>query len=134
MTSRPLPETRPKIWDGLVAAAVIALAVIVAAGFYAPKKAGGPLTVVVSAEGNVLERGTLLELSGTHTYTNRGYTLTVDIADGMVNVTDSDCPGHDCQHTPPISRAGQSIVCLPAQIVIHLEGVSSADAPDLIVG
>ena len=58
----------------------------------------------------------------------------MDIADGTVNVVDSDCPGHDCQHTPPISRAGQSIVCLPAQIVISLEGVEAADAPDIVVG
>ena len=134
MTSIPLPKTKPTRWDGLVAAAVILLAVIAAIGFYAPKKAGGPLTVVISAQGEVLEQGTLLELSGTHTYTSRGYTLTVDIADGTVNVTDSDCPGHDCQHTPPISRSGQSIVCLPAQIVIHLEGAPEGNTPDLIVG
>lgn len=133
MSTRKLPETKPTWWDGLVAAAVIALAVIVAAGFYAPKKADGPLRVVISAEGETLEQGTLLELSGTRVYTNRGYTLTVEIADGAVNVVDSDCPGHDCQHTPPISRSGQSIVCLPAQIVITLEGASS-DAPDVVVG
>ena len=133
MSTRKLPETKPTWWDGLVAAAVIALAVIVAAGFYAPKKADGPLRVVISAEGETLEQGTLLELSGTRVYTNRGYTLTVEIADGAVNVVDSDCPGHDCQHTPPISRAGESIVCLPAQIVITLEGASS-DAPDVVVG
>ena len=133
MSTRKLPETKPTWWDGLVAAAVIALAVIVAVGFYAPKKADGPLRVVISAEGKTLEQGTLLELSGTRVYTNRGYTLTVEIADGAVNVVDSDCPGHDCQHTPPISRSGQSIVCLPAQIVITLEGASS-DAPDVVVG
>ena len=130
---RRSPETKPTWWDSLVAAAVIALAVIVAVGFYAPKGGNGPLTVVISAGGEVVEQGTLLELSGIHTYTNRGYTLTVDIADGTVNVTDSDCPGHDCQHTPPISRSGQSIVCLPAQIVISLEG-ASLDAPDVVVG
>ena len=133
MSTRKLPETKPTWWDGLVAAAVIALAVIVAVGFYAPKKADGPLRVVISAEGETLEQGTLLELSGIHVYTNRGYTLTVEIADGAVNVVDSDCPGHDCQHTPPISRAGESIVCLPAQIVISLQGAST-DAPDVVVG
>lgn len=133
MSTKKSPETKPTWWDGLVAAAVIALAVTVAVGFYAPKGGNGPLTVVVSAEGNTLEQGTLLELSGTHVYTNRGYTLIVDIADGTVNVVDSDCPNHDCQHTLPISRAGESIVCLPAQIVIHLEGVP-AGGPDLVVG
>ena len=133
MSTRKSPKTKLTWWDGLVAAAVIVLAVAVAVGFYAPQKAGGPLTVVISAEGEVLEQGTLLELSGTHVYTNRGYTLIVDIADGTVNVVDSDCPGHDCQHTPPISRAGESIVCLPAQIVIHLEGTPTG-GPDVVVG
>ena len=33
-----------------------------------------------------------------------------------------------------LSRAGQSIVCLPAQVVVHLEGASAPDAPDVIVG
>ena len=133
MPTRKSPKTKPTWWDGLVAAAVIVLAVIVAVGFYAPKDGNGPLTVVISAEGKTLEQGTLLELSGTHVFTNRGYTLIVEIADGTVNVVDSDCPNHDCQHTPPISRAGESIVCLPAQIIIHLEGTPTG-GPDVIVG
>ena len=53
---------------------------------------------------------------------------------GAVSVTDSDCPTQDCVHTGAISRAGQSIVCLPAQVVVHLEGASVPDAPDVIVG
>ena len=134
MSTRRSPKTKPTWWDGLVAAAVIALAVVVAAGFYAPGKGTGPLTVVISAGGKTLEEGTLPALSGTHTYTNRGYTLTVEIADGAVNVTDSDCPGHDCQHTPPISKAGESIVCLPGQIVIQLVGSGENPGPDVIVG
>ena len=43
-------------------------------------------------------------------------------------------PTRDCVHTGAISRAGQSIVCLPAQVVVHLEGASAPDAPDVIVG
>ena len=134
MTSKPSPKLKPTLWDVLVVLAVIVLGVVVALAVYSGKTAGGQLTVVISAEGKTLEQGTLSELSGTHTYTSRGYTLTVDITDGTVNVTDSDCPGHDCQHTPPISRVGQSIVCLPAQIVISLEGTPAGDAPDVIVG
>lgn len=49
-------------------------------------------------------------------------------------MTDSGCPTQDCVHTGAISRAGQSIVCLPAQVVVHLEGASGTDAPDVIVG
>lgn len=135
MTSRQSPKLKPTVWDALIAAFVVALGVIVALTFYGGHRSSdGPLSVVVSANGAELARGTLQEMNGTHSYTNRGYTLTVEIADGRVDVTDSNCPGHDCQHSPAITRAGQSIVCLPAQIVIHLEGTPATDAPDVIVG
>ena len=62
-------------------------------------------------------------------------TLTVAAEDGNgLRVSSSDCPTQDCVHTGAISRAGQSIVCLPAQVVVHLEGASGTDAPDVIVG
>ena len=60
MSTRRSPKTKPTWWDGLVAAAVILLAVIVAVGFYAPKRENGPLTVVISANGEVIEQGSLL--------------------------------------------------------------------------
>ena len=45
----------------------------------------------------------------------------------------SDCPGGDCVRTGTITRAGQSIVCLPEQVVVQLTG-ASADGPDVILG
>lgn len=68
------------------------------------------------------------------TVTSRGYTLHIIAENGGVAVTDSNCPTQDCVHTGRITRTGQSIVCLPAQVVVHLEGASSPDAPDVIVG
>ena len=53
------------------------------------------------------------------------YHLTVHVDGTGVYVADSDCPGQDCVHTGAISRAGQSIVCLPAQVVISLVGAAS---------
>ena len=53
------------------------------------------------------------------------YHLTVHVDGTGVYVSDSDCPGQDCVHTGAISRAGQSIVCLPAQVVISLVGAAS---------
>lgn len=134
MSSKPLPKLKPTAWDTLVVALVVLLGAVAAVGFYGGKGQGGVLTVVISADGEELARGTLQEMNGTHSCTNRGYTLTLEVADGSVDVTDSDYPDHDCQHAPAITRAGQSIVCLPAQIVIYLEGAPAADAPDVIVG
>ena len=66
----------------------------------------------------------------TLTFSDSGIT-----ADGSgVRVADSDCPTQDCVHTGRISRAGQSIVCLPAQVAVQLVGAATPDTPDVIVG
>lgn len=135
MTSRPLPELKPTWWDGFIVAAVLLLAAIVVAVFYGDKVADADLTVVVSVGGETVDTIPLSDFPAEpKTYQNNDITLTVAVEDGGICVEKSDCPTQDCVHTGTIRRAGQSIVCLPAQIVIHLEGTADADAPDLIVG
>lgn len=53
--------------------------------------------------------------------------MTVHIKDGYVWVTDSDCRDGTCEHTGKISRAGQSIVCLPNNVVITINGKGDLD-------
>lgn len=53
--------------------------------------------------------------------------LTVHIKDGEVWVTDSDCRDGTCERTGKISRAGQSIVCLPNNVVITINGKGDLD-------
>ena len=130
------PRLTPGKYDLLVVAAVLALAVCLGARFWgnsgaAPVQSGG-LSVVVEIDGVEVERARLLDYSGQHVYTGGGYTLTVDAADGRVDVTQSDCPTQDCKHSGAITRSGQSIVCLPARIVITLVG-TTADY-DVIAG
>ena len=48
--------------------------------------------------------------------------ITVVIENGEVYVTDSTCPDKICEHSGKISRVNQSIVCLPAGIVITITG------------
>ena len=38
----------------------------------------------------------------------------------------------DCLHTGRITRSGQSIVCLPEQVIVTLEG--KAPSPDVVLG
>lgn len=134
MTSRSSTvKLKPTVWDGVIAAAVIAIAVIVAVVFYGNKTYSGELRVVVSVGNRVVDTLPLSDEKSTHTYCHNGYTLLVLMDGSGVRVEQSDCPSQDCVHTGTITRAGQSIVCLPAQIVVHLEGASE-DAPDVIVG
>ena len=131
--SRP-PELRPSRWDALVVLAVLALAALVAARtlFGASDQSPGGLTVVVSVDGEEVERAPLTAYAGEHRYAAGGYTLTVSAEDGEVFVSQSDCPGQDCVHTGPISRAGQSIVCLPARVAVTLAGAPGGY--DLVTG
>ena len=132
-TSPSPPELKFNRFDALAALVVALLAVASALWFYLPRQQSGELTVVVSVSGAEQSRTPLADFTEA-TVTSRGYTLHVAAANGGVAVTDSNCPTQDCVHTGRISRAGQSIVCLPAQVVVHLEGASSPDAPDVIVG
>ncbi len=119
-------------FDALVALIIALLAVAAALWFYLPCSQSGQLTVVISVAGEETRRVPLSDFTET-TVTGGSYTLRVGTRDGGVAVTDSDCPTQDCVHTGVITRAGQSIVCLPAQVVVHLEG-TAPDAPDVIVG
>ena len=120
-------------FDALVALIIALLAVAAALWFYLPRSQSGQLTVVISVAGEETRRVPLSDFTET-TVTGGGYTLRVSIRDGGVTVTDSNCPTQDCVHTGRISRAGQSIVCLPAQVAVQLVGAATPDAPDVIVG
>ena len=147
---RPFPKLRPTVWDTLVVLCVAVLAVGLAFFQWRGGQSQG-LTAVVSIDGTEAERfapGELLEQP--RTYTNNGYTL--EVACGVwgevspwnhvscggeqgVCVVVSDCPTQDCVHTGTITRSGQSIVCLPARIIIRLEGgVTDPDAVDAVLG
>ena len=132
-TNASRPELKFNRYDAVVAAIVALLAVAVALWFYLPKTQSGELTVVISTGGEETERVKLNSFTET-TVTHNRYTLRITADGSGVRVADSDCPTQDCVHTGTITRAGQSIVCLPAQVVVHLEGAASADAPDVIVG
>ena len=125
------PKLKPTLWDALVVLAVLALAGLLAARPLLAAKTAGELTVSISVDGETVERCALSTYEG-GTYESRGYTLTVAVENGAVRVSESDCPNQDCVHSGAISRAGQSIVCLPARVAVTLEGAASDY--DLIAG
>ncbi len=58
--------------------------------------------------------------------------LTVVIERGTVRVSASDCPDGVCM-AGAISRAGQALVCAPAQITLAIQG-DKEDHADAVVG
>lgn len=129
------PELKPNLWDILVVLAVVALAAASALTVW-PAGDSDSLTAVVTADGEELDRFAPADLAaGPRTYTHNGYTLTVTAEDGGLRVSEADCPTQDCVHTGAISRSGQSIVCLPARIIIQLTGGQAAPGGvDVVIG
>ncbi len=131
-SARSKPDLKPKPMDALVVIIVVAFAVMTAAFVYG-KNRGETLTATVKHRGQVAAQVALSTLTEEKKITIDGqYHLTVTLTRDGVSVTESDCPGQDCVHTGRITRAGQSIVCLPEQVVVTLEGKTSA--PDVVLG
>ena len=135
----PFPELRPTLWDGLVVLGVILLAAVILASAWSREEDGGALAVVVSADGEEIDRFPPGELPDSpRIYENNGYTLRLAASpasggDG-VRVEAADCPTQDCVRTGTITRGGQSAVCLPARIIIRLEGGGTGGGPDIVIG
>ena len=134
MRMKQFPELRPNGWDALAAGVVAALAVLCGALVYTGGQ-GGDLTAVVSIDGAETDRIALHGLAEPEerVYENQGYTLHVRFTEDSVQVTESDCPTQDCVHTGTITRDGQSIVCLPARLIVQLEGSGGGDV-DVVIG
>lgn len=102
---------------GLVAAGVLF------AGVYLLQHAGrsgADAVVEISVAGEVIERYPLDQdaeavISGVDGGTNHFY-----IQDGQAWVDAASCPDHICVRMGKISREGQSIVCLPNQVVVEI--------------
>ncbi len=128
------PKLRPTWWDGAVAALVAALAVLSAVWYYGGLESSGPLTATILHRGQVVQTVRLDRLTEELTVPVEGiYHLTVTLDKTGVRVAESDCPGQDCVHTGTITRAGQSIVCLPEQVVVQLTG-GGGGGPDAVLG
>lgn len=132
---KSFPELRPNGWDALVALAVVALAVFCLSATWL----GGTdtnLQAVISVDGEELERIDLTALTepAEKTVESNGYSLHLRLEPHGVTVAESDCPTRDCVHTGTITRSGQSIVCLPARVIVVLEGGAESDGPDVVIG
>ena len=136
---KKMPALRVNCWDGVLAGLVLVLAVVCGILIWGQHTDADTLAVIVAVDGQEVERVALADFpDAPQTYSGNGYTLQVAASgegERGICVSVSDCPTQDCVHTGTITRAGQSIVCLPARISITLEGETVAgDGPDLVIG
>ncbi len=133
MTAKSSPKLRFTPFDAIVIAVIVGLAVLAAVLFYGGKVGGDALTAVITHRGQEIERIDLDALHEDQTIEIDGtYHLTITMTPDGIAVTKTDCPTQDCLHTGTIRRAGQTIVCLPEQVVISLEGTTGG--ADVVLG
>lgn len=70
------------------------------------------------------ERGRFsLEEDGEFLLTGKGGgTNRLVIRKGEADVTEASCPDKICVHQNPISQIGETIVCMPNQVIVTIEG------------
>lgn len=109
---------------------LLTVSVTLGAAFFFPRGEGE--VVEVRIDGRVtavysLSEDITVELDGV------GGKNTLVIRDGKAEISYADCPDGICANHKPISRSGESIVCLPHKVVITVCGEDKADTPDLVV-
>jgi hypothetical protein len=85
---------------------------------------------VISAQGKVV-RAIDLSHGGekmTFTVTGREGAAQVEVAGNRVRMVEAPCARHICVARGWIDKPGESIVCVPGEILIHIEGAAPVDA------
>jgi len=114
--------------DLILATAALLLAAI---SFLVPRLFLKPgLTVSVQRNGVEIARYSLTE-DGQYPLAAGDKTNLLVIKDGKASVAEASCPDGICVHHAPISKARETIICLPNRLVIEILG-DSDDGPDAI--
>ena len=107
----------------VTAADIIIVAVIcllAALAWAVPAFSRGGKTVVVRVDNLEVERMSLSKNQEKTVSTEYG-TNTVTVQNGQCFVSDADCRDGICVKRGKISRAGESIVCLPHRLIVEIE-------------
>ena len=112
---------------------LVVIALIAAAGIWLFYSAGADhgLTAVVTVDGEVRAELPLDETDSVEIETEWGYNI-VHTEDGQAFVTEADCRDQICVEHKKIEKTGETIVCLPHEIVVKIEA-EGGDAPDMVV-
>lgn len=116
--------------DKVLMAAILLVALACAAALYGPLLLPGrpqAARAVVTVGGRTA-RTFDLPATGTFLLQGRSGAATVEV-DGMrIRMREAHCPGGICLRQGWIAHPGQSIVCVPGEIVIRMEGAAALDA------
>ena len=113
-----------KYGDFLVILAIVLIAVLFAVSLYQSNT--DEKIAIVSQNNVVLDRIELNKISERHLINYYGeYPGIIEVNNGKIRFLQADCPDQVCVNTGWIDRPGQIAVCLPAGVIIKIEGVQT---------
>lgn len=113
-----------KYGDFLVILAIILIAVLFIVSFYEGNT--NEKIAIVSQNNVILDRIELNKISDRYEINYYGeYPGTIEVNNGKIRFLHADCPDQVCVNTGWIDRPGQIAVCLPAGVIIKIDGVQT---------
>jgi hypothetical protein len=115
-----MTENKKYRMDIILIVILLILALIAAVAVYLTHDKGG--TVVVKVDGAVVSELPISEDTELIVEGYQGGTNRIIIQGSEVFASEADCPDALCVKTGKISRAGETIVCLPHRVVVEIKG------------
>ena len=130
-TQRDLPSAKIKN-DIIFIIALLAAVSLIGLAFFIFRDEGDKVTVTVDgAIYGEYSLGTNVRVD-IRTGDDMSESNVLIIKDGKAYVESATCPDGICASHKPISREGESIVCLPHKVVITVDTVEESEAPDIV--
>ncbi len=115
-----------------VLAAVIAIIAGISALMVMFAQSGAGTSVRVTVDGALYGEYSLSGEQSIFIDSASGYNRLV-IENGSVYMAEADCPDKYCMDYKPVSRGGETIICLPHRLVVEVTGTRDAHQPDVVV-
>ena len=117
-----------KIRDALLMVVLLAVALLLWLFLRGGEKGA---SVVVTVSGKEVGRYSLYE-EQTVTFGDEDYNI-LQIKDGKASVIEANCGDHTCVRTGEVEKAGESIICLPHELVVKVVGGEQSEV-DAVTG
>lgn len=115
-----------------IAAALLGLACVASIFLlYGEQASVGERTAIIYVNGRKVREIPLADKATVVQHTEH-VTLTLQIEAGRIRVAQSDCPRGVCRERGWISSPGETIICLPAKVLIEVQGKKKAGNYDAV--
>lgn len=110
--------------DYIIFLVIVLIAALFTAAFY--QNNTDEKIAIISQNNTVIEKVELNRITGRYLINYYGeYPGTIEVNNGKIRFLSAECPDQVCVNTGWIDRPGQIAVCLPAGVIIKIEGVQT---------